>query len=427
MKIISLATLLLLGSFLKSNAQYLFLQDFNSSSSITDYVHATLPDNTRFNSIGSSGPGTVASITNSKLRFNRTGANIGSFSRTTDFSPVPAVMQYQFDLEVSGNSTAQTTAAVFQAGSGFGTSNNAEQNSLINSKIGVNIGSNANEFSLKEITAGGSTSATFTGMQTITWIINHSPAGISYTAPNGSAETLAADKFDLWVGASKVFDDKTVTTASQALSDLKFVFTAGIATIDIDNIKIKADADVTILPVTLTSFTGKKQKDAIQLNWTTASEINNSHFEVLRSTDGEIFSAIAKINGNGNSDVVRNYSYTDQNPFAGTNYYQLNQVDLDGKSAKSEMISINADLKKTEFNVYASKVQAEIEVSVYSPMNTSARFALFNASGHKLFEKTLSLNKGLNSFKVAAPQMQSGVNIATLNTATENLNLKFVK
>jgi hypothetical protein len=423
MKIISLFTLLLLSSFLNLNAQ-IFVQDFNSSALISDYVNAASPNSGQFNFIGSSGAGTAVSINNGKLRFNRT-ANAGAFSRSTDFSPVPAIISYQFDLDVSGNSSAQTTAAVFQVGSGFGSSNSAESNSLIHSKIGVNIGSTPNTFSLRDI-GGGSNSATFTGAQTITWVINNSDGDISYPAPDGSMESLAQDKFDLWIGTSKEFDDRAAITETQVLSDLKFAFFAGTAIMDIDNVTISSDAGF-VLPVALTSFTGKKQKEAVHLNWTTASEKNNSHFEVLHSADGKTFSQLTKIAGNGNSDMVHNYSYTDQNPFSGTNYYKLKQVDLDGKSTPSEVIAVNANLKNTEFNVYASKEEAEVEVSVYSPVNTNARFALFNPAGRKLFGQTLNLSKGLNSFKLPALQVQPGINIAILNTATENLKQKFIK
>ncbi len=182
-----------------------------------------------------------------------------------------------------------------------------------------------------------------------------------------------------------------------------------------------------VLPVTLTSFTGKKQTKGVQLNWATASEKNNSYFEVLRSTDGKTFRSVAKVNGNGNSDAVHNYSYTDQSPFAGTNYYQLNQFDFDGKNTKSAVVAVTVDLNKSAFHVYASKEESEIEVSVYSSTNTNAQFTVFNASGRKLLNQTLSLSQGLNLVKIAAPQMQAGLNIATLSTATENLNLKFIK
>src|SRR5438128_2532075 len=99
----------------------IFDQNFNSSGTVSDYVSAT-PDSHQFNAISSSGAGTVVSISGGALSYART-ANAGSFSRTTDFSPTPDTLVYQLDLSVSGNSTATTSAAIFQVGSAYGTAN----------------------------------------------------------------------------------------------------------------------------------------------------------------------------------------------------------------------------------------------------------------------------------------------------------------
>lgn len=222
--------------------EQLFGQQFDSSSVLTDYIDSN-PDNTRFNSIGGTGAGTVAGINAGKLRFDRTAnADNGYFSRTKDFSPLPAVIQYRFDLTVSGNTTGTTQqkVALFQVGSGFTTVNNAltgtpvENNALVHSRIGIDFGLTPGQFSMRDIGAAVS-SATFSGTQTITWIINHATQHIYYTAPNGTSAQLAANKSDLWVGTVKVFSGIAAVTSTQQLSDLKFAFTAGTGIIDIDN------------------------------------------------------------------------------------------------------------------------------------------------------------------------------------------------
>lgn len=221
----------------------LFGQDFDSSAVISDYVD-TDPGNQHFTSIGSTGAGTIVSINSGKLRFDRTGgADNGYFSRTKDFSPLPAVIQYRFDLTVSGNTSGATQqkVALFQVGSGFTAINNAltgtpvENNALVHSRIGIDFGITPGQFAMRDIGAAVS-SATFSGTQTITWVINHSTQNIYYTAPDGSSAQLAANKNDLWVGTVKVFSGIGAVTSTQQLSDLKFAFTAGTGTIDIDNI-----------------------------------------------------------------------------------------------------------------------------------------------------------------------------------------------
>ncbi|HQU91213.1 MAG TPA: choice-of-anchor Q domain-containing protein [Pyrinomonadaceae bacterium] len=225
-----------------------FSQDFSGSSVVTDYVSAT-PNSGQFNAIGSSGPDMVVSINSGRLQFVRTDANAGSYSRTTDFAPVPTALKITMDFNVPASSFAQTNAAVFQIGSGFGTANAAETNANIYARFGVNWTATSGQWSLREIrTSGSVNSANYTGSRTITWFINNSGSLLSYIAPDGSTESLANDRADLWIGTSREFDDYSVTTPTQTLTDLKFAFTGGLGTIQIDNLVVEDIQPVPPLP-----------------------------------------------------------------------------------------------------------------------------------------------------------------------------------
>src|SRR5690606_12605292 len=102
---------------------------------------------------------------------------------------------------------------------------------------------------------------------------------------------------------------------------------------------------VPILPVSLKSFRGERQGDHVKLNWSTLSESNNSHFEIYRSDNKEFSLPIGTVPGMGDSKSLRTYNYTDVSPFPGINYYQLNQVDHDGKSEKSNIIAVNTGME----------------------------------------------------------------------------------
>ncbi|KAA3436100.1 T9SS type A sorting domain-containing protein [Rufibacter hautae] len=97
---------------------------------------------------------------------------------------------------------------------------------------------------------------------------------------------------------------------------------------------------ITPLPVTLTSFTAKAQKEGVLLNWTTAAEKDNDFFQVERSMDGRNFSAIGQVKGNGNSNVRVDYSFLDGKFLNGTAYYRLKQVDYDGKFEYSKTVAV---------------------------------------------------------------------------------------
>jgi hypothetical protein len=107
------------------------------------------------------------------------------------------------------------------------------------------------------------------------------------------------------------------------------------------------------LPVEMTSFTGEPTGlEQCTLNWTTASEKNNSGYDVEKSFDGKTFSKIDFVKGAGNSFVKQKYEYTD-NVFTQNAYYRLKQNDNDGQFSYSKVIFIETDKKgKVKIAVY---------------------------------------------------------------------------
>lgn len=94
------------------------------------------------------------------------------------------------------------------------------------------------------------------------------------------------------------------------------------------------------LPIELTAFNAQAQEKMVQLSWATASEINNSHFGIERSIDGETWENIGRVEGNGTTNTEQYYNYWDENPHNTLNYYRLKQVDFDGKYEYSEIRSV---------------------------------------------------------------------------------------
>ncbi len=100
---------------------------------------------------------------------------------------------------------------------------------------------------------------------------------------------------------------------------------------------------VVALPVELISFDGTKKDRQINLNWKTASEINNDGFQVergIKTAFGLEWNRLDFINGNGTTQIVQSYSFIDENPEEGTNYYRLKQMDFDGQYEYSSIIAV---------------------------------------------------------------------------------------
>ncbi len=96
------------------------------------------------------------------------------------------------------------------------------------------------------------------------------------------------------------------------------------------------------LPVTLTSFKASTLGQEVILDWESSNESNFSHFSVERSNDARSFEAIGRVEALANSISEKTaYQFVDQTPNFGINYYRLKQVDIDGSSEYSRIITAN--------------------------------------------------------------------------------------
>ncbi len=86
------------------------------------------------------------------------------------------------------------------------------------------------------------------------------------------------------------------------------------------------------LPIELESFWCTQKGNRMSVEWITSSEINNNYFMIQRSADGTNFEDIGVEVGNGNSNNTLKYTFIDEKPLEGINYYRLKQVDYDGNS-----------------------------------------------------------------------------------------------
>ncbi len=98
------------------------------------------------------------------------------------------------------------------------------------------------------------------------------------------------------------------------------------------------------LPITLISFKANiTESQQTVLKWATASEKDNDYFEVERSKNASDFESIGKIKGKGTIDLRNDYSFTDESPLKGINYYRLKQVDFDGQYSYTRAESVIKD------------------------------------------------------------------------------------
>lgn len=186
-----------------------------------------------------------------------------------------------------------------------------------------------------------------------------------------------------------------------------------------------APVATSILPIKLTSFKAKQIASAVELNWTTTSESNNAYFEVLKSVDGE-FKAIGKVEGGGTTHQIQNYTFRDNSLNNSTVYYQLRQVDHDGKSELSSVIAVApAVLKKNDVQVNASLSKQQVVINFSSEIAAEAQLSIRDTSGKLIISKSVNVQVGENTFKFPVNLSQS-LYIALVSQSGKINTIKFI-
>lgn len=158
-------------------------------------------------------------------------------------------------------------------------------------------------------------------------------------------------------------------------------------------------SSVNSLPVKWFSFTAKKIDVYYnQLDWVTASEVNNNYFVVERSVDSEKFEEAGKLKAESNSSQKQFYSFRDKLPlaFEHTLYYRIKQVDLDGKFSYSNVISLSADPVKPGADIKVSNPFERVP-SLWIDNNStpgSLQIQVSDLSGKMVLEKVLPFATG---------------------------------
>lgn len=177
----------------------------------------------------------------------------------------------------------------------------------------------------------------------------------------------------------------------------------------------------TPLPVTLMYLTATEQDDRyIALEWATASEINNSGFQVERSTDGIAFEPIAWVDGSGNSNSMIKYGTDDRQVATGIiYYYRLKQMDYDGKYEYSNIVSASLTGGKngiTIHNIYPNPASAQVTVDIVAAAETPVAISFTDVLGREVLGTQWQLRAGYNDRRFDIAALADGVYHVTVKT-----------
>jgi hypothetical protein len=178
------------------------------------------------------------------------------------------------------------------------------------------------------------------------------------------------------------------------------------------------------LPVSLTAFDAKRMGADALLTWDTAIEKNNRGFDVQVSTNGRDFRSLDFIASQAsNSEQLRNYRYTDTTPNkAGTRYYRLRQVDLDGKEVFFAPRAVKFDGKAAsdiKLAAYPNPFQGELRLTLQTAAAGAAQLRLTDITGRVISTQAVTLVEGSNEVKLDnISGLKAGMYVARLTSPT---------
>ncbi|MEP6674534.1 MAG: T9SS type A sorting domain-containing protein [Ferruginibacter sp.] len=184
--------------------------------------------------------------------------------------------------------------------------------------------------------------------------------------------------------------------------------------------------DFGTIPVNLMTFTAQRTGNVNLINWSTAQEINSKYFVIERSNDGNNFSSIVQVNATGNSATATSYSYVDNHPVIGTNYYRLRMVDKDNSSKYSWIRTVRNE-GIADVAVYPNPVKDVLNVSISADKAGKGSMMITDINGKLIYSNSISVAQGNNNLPVNLNKVAAGAYIIKVQLNDDVVVKKFNK
>ena len=182
------------------------------------------------------------------------------------------------------------------------------------------------------------------------------------------------------------------------------------------------------LPVELVQFVATRNPDqTIRLSWATAQEINSASFDVERSADLVSWTIIGNVKAKGYASTTTNYSYNDEFPLAGTGYYRLKMIDLDGKYLYSKILTVSSDNMSQPLVVYSNPFSDAIRVKVNVDRAENLTLTVSDIIGKTYLKQSYNAQAGDNLITLVPAGAASGMYILHIQGNTYAQTVKLAK
>ncbi|NRA10902.1 MAG: T9SS type A sorting domain-containing protein [Crocinitomicaceae bacterium] len=135
------------------------------------------------------------------------------------------------------------------------------------------------------------------------------------------------------------------------------------------------------LPVEISYASLNCEFEEVELEWETVSELNCDYFEIEKSRAGLIFEPVAIVDGSGTTIETQHYSYSEVFDFVNY-YYQLTQVDFDGKKEVVEFFY--ADCEQRNVQIYPNPAENKVVITLTEFDLSSTTIEVFDNLGRRV-------------------------------------------
>jgi hypothetical protein len=182
--------------------------------------------------------------------------------------------------------------------------------------------------------------------------------------------------------------------------------------------------DYSVIPVELTSFNARVIGSSVELKWSTATELNNSGFEIVRSVRNDNnWQALGFVPGFGTTTEPKDYSFIDNSIESGTYYYKLKQVDFDGSFSYSNAVQVDFDIPQ-EFSLsqnYPNPFNPATKIKFTLPVDSRVKIKIFSSLGELITEAADgNFSSGIHEINYNGVTLSSGIYFYTLEAAGNN-------
>ena len=186
----------------------------------------------------------------------------------------------------------------------------------------------------------------------------------------------------------------------------------------------------TPLPISFVSFNAfKTPNNKAELNWEYVTDETIARFDIQRMIAGNTFETIETVEKTAGSKEISRYSYLDQNPYAGKNFYRIKAKQEDGKEVLTniKMVDIPVNNQLSIVKSYPNPATNTFNITLVSPEQKQAVVKVYNTTGLLVMEQTTTLSQGTNQVALNIESLASGMYSVVIISGNETVKTRVVK